>query len=80
MGLPGVRAARRADVEHGHVGQRAPLPALRAPDRRARLRRLHALLVPGDGVTDRRAIAVALVAIAVGWALLTLLVRWVILL
>jgi len=31
-------------------------------------------------VTDRRAIAVALVAIAVGWALLTLLVRWIILL
>jgi len=31
-------------------------------------------------VTDRRAIAVALVAIVVGWALLTLLVRWIILL
>jgi hypothetical protein len=31
-------------------------------------------------VTDRRAVAVALVAIGAGWAALTLLVRWIILL
>ena len=36
--------------------------------------------VRGALVSDRQAIAVAVVAIVCGWALLTLLVRWVILL